>query len=302
MNWNGTYWGLVRHIGPYEDTTEDQRRANSRSGGPHAGNGNWMMTLKPTRSGQTETEQPYHYSDAAVVTDFDVLGPAIGKVPGARIGGPKKNVGNRGVTTAARSNRVTTRQEYGAEQNYNDMFSSQINPRRYNIDNQNLEYPVPVHMNSREWKPHPINMSNIVKLEEPKSAEVVEARDAMNEAQAEEAGISMGEVDTTTFDPRKSIYESLHKKRAGTDKLTKKRKDYEELRSKKIRANFYKRKHEQVNKAAYEQHGTPVFANEGTQPQEPQRKKIRTINSEYVFGGGPVISGFKNVFRARYAK
>ena len=64
MNWNGSYWGLTRHIGPFTPTSEDARRANSRAGGPHAGNGNWMQTFNPSRNGDADyfdPEQKYKY-------------------------------------------------------------------------------------------------------------------------------------------------------------------------------------------------------------------------------------------------
>ena len=127
MNWNGTYWGLVRHIGPWAGTTEDERRANSRAGGPHAGHGNWMQTFNPSRNGDGDArvydpERGYHYrgGDPDIVVKFDVLGDRIANVPGSRIGrGAKKVAGKRGFTDVERfTNNVTTRTELGRDMHY----------------------------------------------------------------------------------------------------------------------------------------------------------------------------------------
>lgn len=40
-------YGLMAVIGPYEPTKADVKRFNSRSGGAHAGHGNWMQTFNP---------------------------------------------------------------------------------------------------------------------------------------------------------------------------------------------------------------------------------------------------------------
>lgn len=40
-------YGLMAVIGAYEPTREDVKRLNSRSGGEHAGHGNWMQTFNP---------------------------------------------------------------------------------------------------------------------------------------------------------------------------------------------------------------------------------------------------------------
>lgn len=40
-------YGLMSVIGPTEPTKEDIKRLNSRSGGKHAGHGNWMQTFNP---------------------------------------------------------------------------------------------------------------------------------------------------------------------------------------------------------------------------------------------------------------
>jgi len=40
-------YGLMATIGPYEPTKADVKRFNSRSGGAHAGHGNWMQTFNP---------------------------------------------------------------------------------------------------------------------------------------------------------------------------------------------------------------------------------------------------------------
>jgi len=150
MNWNGTYWGLVRHIGPYAGTAEDERRANSRSGGPHAGHGNWMQTFNPSRNGDGDArvyqpEQMYSYSDGAEpVVTFDVLGERIAKVPGSRIGyGAKRVAGKRGFTDTERyTNNVTTRTELGHDLHYQRGFNGGIPRRRPRDDGSG----VPVHL------------------------------------------------------------------------------------------------------------------------------------------------------------
>ena len=40
-------YGLMAVIGAHEPTREDVKRLNSRSGGEHAGHGNWMQTFNP---------------------------------------------------------------------------------------------------------------------------------------------------------------------------------------------------------------------------------------------------------------
>lgn len=163
MNWNGTYWGLVRHIGPYEETSEDQRRANSRAGGPHAGNGNWMQTFNPSRNGDGDArvyqpEQPYTYADGAEpVVKFDVLGDPIAKVPGSRIGfGGKKKIGDRSNTIDKYTNNVRVRPERGNTGNFER--DKGFIPRSRPVDDGT---GTPVHM--RDWTPHSGNRYGSVK-------------------------------------------------------------------------------------------------------------------------------------------
>ena len=82
---SGAYWGLVRNIGPYEETTEDQRRMNSQAGGPHAGHGNWMQSFNPHPYIQTTPPTPmYKYYDLQVVDNVDDIAhiPYDLKIPG----------------------------------------------------------------------------------------------------------------------------------------------------------------------------------------------------------------------------
>lgn len=163
MNWNGTYWGLVRHIGPWKDTPEDQRRANSRSGGPHAGHGNWMQTFNPSRNGDGDArvyqpERAYSYADGAIpVVKFDVLGEAIAKVPGSRIGfGAKKKIGDRSLNVRKFTNNVVSVPGHGPLQNYKG--DEGFPKREMNLDTGE---GVPVHM--RDWTPQPHDRSRSVK-------------------------------------------------------------------------------------------------------------------------------------------
>lgn len=151
MNWNGTYWGLVRHIGPWAGTTEDERRANSRAGGPHAGHGNWMQTFNPSRNGDGDArvyqpEESYGYQGGTpeVVVKFDVLGEKIANVPGSRIGrGAKRVGGRRGFTDTERyTNNVTTRTTLGHDLHYQRGAEGGI-PRRRARDTGDQ---IPVHL------------------------------------------------------------------------------------------------------------------------------------------------------------
>ena len=63
-------YGLSAVIGPTEPTPADIKRLNSRSGGEHAGHGNWMQTYRPvpiTGSGRPKTMYNYLKGDKPLV-------------------------------------------------------------------------------------------------------------------------------------------------------------------------------------------------------------------------------------------
>ena len=104
---NGVYWGLVRVIGPSAPTSEDDRRANSRAGGPHAGHGNWMQHWSKPWVQSLMPEKPFKYIDQGdVVTQFDIKMPAQATVVGARHGGPKGLLGKNARDIARYTNKV----------------------------------------------------------------------------------------------------------------------------------------------------------------------------------------------------
>ena len=85
-SWSGKgnpVWGLTTKSGPWKSTPKDLKEFNSRSGGPHAGNGNWMQQFNPHPYIQTmPTSGLPYYTTSDVVTKEDYAPPAGLKIPG----------------------------------------------------------------------------------------------------------------------------------------------------------------------------------------------------------------------------
>ena len=92
-SWSGQTnpaWGLNTKVGPWKETPADLQKFNSRAGGPHAGNGNWMQSFNPHPYIQTMPTPGlpnYTTSDVVMNEDFDV--PRGMKIPGINKAGSK---------------------------------------------------------------------------------------------------------------------------------------------------------------------------------------------------------------------
>ena len=164
MNWNGSYWGLTRHIGPFTPTTEDARRANSRAGGPHAGNGNWMQTFNPSRNGDADyfdPEQQYKYVGGRpeIFEKFNVNKP-FPLVPGILKGDSRAGYQRRKYIPVREA--PVQMEERGEEMP--NAPPSEVPPGdftpspRVTVQRPESVYVSPVHSN----RPHPIHTGEIV--------------------------------------------------------------------------------------------------------------------------------------------
>lgn len=98
ISWNGASnpaWGLVTKIGPYKMTSKDQKKLNSRAGGPHAGHANFFYSFRPDVFIKSSYLPPV-YINTSVLTAEDYEAPKGLKIPGINRGGSNSKTGITG--------------------------------------------------------------------------------------------------------------------------------------------------------------------------------------------------------------